>query len=187
MDVGGLPPPPTASEAIKIRIVESRRDLESARVLIREYREWLAEHREVTAFADSILEDGLRTLDAEIESLPGEYAEPTGALFLATTGRSPVGCAALRRLRPSVGELKRLYVRPEGRGQGLGELLTRAVLKQASALGYARVVLDTLPTMSSATALYRRLGFQPIAAYWASPVEESLFFEYRLKGPAATH
>jgi ribosomal protein S18 acetylase RimI-like enzyme len=80
-----------------------------------------------------------------------------------------------------VGEIKRVYVRPEGRGQGIGRRLTRAALDEAKRLGYHRVVLDTLPSMGSAVALYRKMGFRPIPAYWKHPVPGALFFEYALE------
>jgi ribosomal protein S18 acetylase RimI-like enzyme len=173
--------PTPGDEVVPIRPAVSLRDIEAVRALFREYRTWLAEHREVTAFADSILETGLRYFDEEIQSLPGSYVPPDGALFVATREGLPVGCAALRRVGPDAGELKRLYVRPDGRGLGIGRRLTRIVLEQAVKLGYDRVVLDTLPTMAAAIALYREMGFRPIGAYWASPIPESLFFEYRLE------
>jgi len=160
--------------------VRNAADLEAVRGLFIEYRQWLADHREVTAFADSILEVGLGYFDKEIDELPGAYGPPNGVLLLALEGGTPVGCGALREVRPQVGEIKRLYVRPSHRGTGLGRRLVRTLLSRARKLRYARVVLDTLPTMTEAIRLYRDLGFVPIAAYWPHPVGEALFFEYRL-------
>jgi ribosomal protein S18 acetylase RimI-like enzyme len=119
-------------------------------------------------------------MDEEIDHLPGDYRPPTGALFLALEGGGPIGCAALRRAKPGMGELKRLYVRPKGRKMGVGRRLTQTVLCRARRIGYRRVVLDTLPTMRPAIALYRSMGFQPTAPYWPSPVPGALFLEYRL-------
>lgn len=154
--------------------------MEAVRSLLREYRDWLATDREVTIFSDSILETGLRLMDEEIRTLPGDYMPPGGRLFLASVQGTPIGCVALRQLRPGVGELKRLYVRPAGRGKGIGERLTRAVLRRAKKLEYERVVLDSLPTMTAAVALYRRMGFRPIGPYWRHPFPGALFFEYVL-------
>ncbi|MGC2288800.1 MAG: GNAT family N-acetyltransferase [Thermoplasmata archaeon] len=176
LEQGPLWPPP-----VTIRAVVSPLEVETVRSLFWEYRDWLAVHREVTAFADSILERGLRDLDEEIRLLPGEYRPPHGMLFLASGGGTPIGCAALRQQRPGWGELKRVYVRDSGRGRGIGRRLTRAVLNRAKRVGYDRVVLDTLPTMVPAIALYRSMGFRPIPSYWRHPVPGALFFEYPLQ------
>lgn len=148
------------------------------------YRRWLARHREVTAFPDPVLREGLAGLDREIAGLPGEYAPPGGALFVGVEGGRAAGCAALRRWGGSTAEIKRVYVATGQRGGGLGRRLTQAALRRARALGYRRVVLDTLPTMTAAVQLYRRLGFRPIAPYWDHPVAGALFFEYRFARPS---
>jgi len=170
--------------AISVRLVKSDADLTAVRSLFLEYRGWLVEHREVTAFADSVLKRGLRYFDQEVEALPGGYGPPRGALYLAFHGTRPVGCGALRPLRANVGEIKRLYVQPSFRGAGLGRRITRVLLNRARKLGYRRVVLDTLPNMKAAIATYRSMGFVRIRAYWAHPYPSALFFEYRLKGRA---
>ncbi len=156
------------------------------RELFLEYRAWLVEHREVTAFDDAVFETGLRYFDREVETLPGEYGPPRGALFLAVREKRPVGLGALRPLRAGVGEAKRIYVRPEARGCGLGRRITRAILDRARVLGYERVVLDTLPKMAAAIHIYRAMGFVPIPAYWAHPYPSALFFEYRFPRPGRT-
>lgn len=166
-----------------IRLVTNPCDVADVRSLFLEYRTWLAEHREVTAFADSVLRVGLRALDEEIATLPGAYGPPRGALFLALEEGRSVGCGALRELPKNVAELKRVYVRPKARGNGLGRRITVAALNEARRMGYARVVLDTLPNMTAAIAIYRKMGFVPIGAYWAHPVEGALFFQYRLRPP----
>jgi putative acetyltransferase len=118
--------------------------------------------------------------DKELAELPGEYAPPSGRLFLAYDSDQLVGCVALRRIDPRTCEMKRLYVRPQGRGKGFGRKLTEIVIEAARELGYARMRLDTLPSMREATALYRTLGFQPIGSYRPNPVEGSLFLELAL-------
>jgi putative acetyltransferase len=176
------PDEPSPSPPLRVRRARSAADVKAARGLFQEYLRWLVEHREVTNFADSILERGVAEFEAEARALPGQYGPPGGALFLGFSGPLPIGCAGLRRLRRGIGEIKRVYVRPGFRGSGVGERLTRAALDEAGRLGYARAVLDTLPAMTAAIQLYRKMGFVPTERYWTHPVPDALFFEYRL-GP----
>jgi GNAT superfamily N-acetyltransferase len=169
-----------ARRRVEVREARSPSDRLAVGRLFREYFRWLRDHREVTDFDSSILQVGLQRFQSEIDALPGEYGAPDGALFLALADGRPVGCAALRRQAPGVAELKRLYVRALFRGTGAGRKLTLAVLGKAHRLGYQRVVLDTLPKMTAAAALYRRLGFRRTVAYWPHPVADALFFRIDL-------
>jgi ribosomal protein S18 acetylase RimI-like enzyme len=121
-----------------------------------------------------------QNFDEEFASLPGGYAPPSGALLLASVGGEPAGCVGLHTWEPGVSEMKRLYLRPAFRGQGVGRALVVAVMERARSLGYGRIRLDTLPTMLEAQELYRRLGFLEIAAYRASPIPGTRYFEARL-------
>lgn len=144
-------------------------DLECVRVLFREY----------AASLDFNL--CFQSFEQELASLPGKYAPPSGRLFLALIDGAPAGCAALRGLPDGTGELKRLYIRPAFRGQGLGRLLSERIITEARAIGYPALRLDTIETkMPQATALYRALGFQPIAPYYENPVPGALFMELKL-------
>lgn len=118
--------------------------------------------------------------DEELAGLPGEYAEPGGALLLACVGMEPAGCVGVRPLDAGVCEMKRLYVRPASRGLGLGDALARAAIAAARERGYERMRLDTLPSMASARRLYRALGFREIAAYRFNPVLGTAFLELAL-------
>lgn len=115
--------------------------------------------------------------ETELAGLPGRYAPPGGEMLLARgAGAVPLGCVALRPLdRLGLCEMKRLYVVPAGRGTGLGLALVEAVLGEARRIGYARVVLDTLPFMAEAVALYRRAGFTEIEPYYRTPVAGTIF------------
>jgi putative acetyltransferase len=117
----------------------------------------------------------------ELDGLPGGYAPPDGCLWLATCDRGEAaGCVALRRLEPGIGEMKRLYVRPEYRGTGLGKRLAQKVLEEAGSIGYRQIRLDTTPEMTEAIRLYESLGFARIAPYRPNPIEGAIYMEIKV-------
>jgi len=143
--------------------------LEQAGALFREY-------------ADSLPFDlGFQDFEQELARLPGPYAPPLGRLLLALVDEEPVGCVAIRPLADTTAELKRLYVRPAGRGIGAGRTLAQAAVEAAGALGYTRIVLDTAPGMDAAVGLYRSLGFVEIPAYRLNPVPGATYLELTLR------
>jgi GNAT superfamily N-acetyltransferase len=116
--------------------------------------------------------------DEELAGLPGAYGPPRGALLLAP-GK---GCVALRALDARTAEMKRLYLRPQARGTGLGRALAEAAVARARALGFARLVLDTIPgRMEEAVALYRSMGFRETAPYGETPTPGALCLELPLR------
>jgi putative acetyltransferase len=122
-----------------------------------------------------------QSFDKELEELPGAYGPPSGRLLLARCGDHAAGCIALRQLEAAVCEMKRLYVRPDYRGSGLGRMLVERLIAEARAIGYARMRLDTVASaMGDAIALYRRVGFKEIAPYSAIPIESALWMEMLL-------
>jgi GNAT superfamily N-acetyltransferase len=149
------------------QILEARTasDLESVRALFREYEQGVAEPRCFAGF------------EMELAALPGDYAPPAGALLLARDAAGDTGCVALRRLDAARGEMKRLYVRSGRRGSGLGRGLALAAIAAAREAGYKGMVLDTLPGMTEAIALYRSLGFAPRGPYSEAPTPGAIFFE----------
>lgn len=125
-------------------------------------------------YAQSLKVDlGFQNFDEELRNLPGEYAEPRGALLLAQVNGEIAGCCALRPLDgcdySNAAEMKRLYVRPAFRGLGLGRQLAEAILDAARHAGYACVLLDTLDDMEAARALYEDLGFEEVPPFYHNP------------------
>ena len=167
----------------KLRRVNWSTDLERVRRLFEDYRQWLADHRDRAPSSASVVKRGLGQIDKQIAELPGAYGPPRGEIILAFAREALVACGALRELEPTVGEIKRIYVRADHRGPGFGPRLTRSLLSRARELGYERVRVDTLPTMTAAIQFYQEMGFNPIPAYWPHPVSRALFFEYRMRKP----
>jgi len=153
---------------VEILAARGADDLDVIRALFREYAEGVGEPCCFAGF------------ERELAGLPGEYAPPQGALILARDGSAAAGCVALRRQDAERGEMKRLYVRARWRGTGLGRALALAAIGAAREAGYARLVLDTLPKMSEAIALYRTLGFKPSGPYSATPTPGAIFYELSL-------
>ena len=174
---------PESHPGTKIRRANWSNDIGTVRRLFQEYREWLADHRDPDSPTGASAEIGLGEIDRQIAGLPGEYGPPRGEILLAYAGEALVACGALREVEPKIGEIKRVYVRADHRGPGFGPRLTRALLDRARELGYERIRVDTLPTMTSAIEFYQEMGFTPIAAYWPHPVSRARFFEYRLSKP----
>ena len=117
---------------------------------------------------------GFQHFGDELENLPGDYADPQGALLLAMVDGELAGCCALRPLMsvdyPNAGEMKRLYVRNTYRRLGLGRQLAEAILDAARVAGYHHVLLDTISEMESARALYKDLNFKEIPPYYHNPI-----------------
>ncbi len=149
-------------------VATSGRQLQQVRELFREYHRWVDEPCCFAGF------------EQELAGLPGEYGPPDGLLLLALADGHPAGCVALRPFDSGRGEMKRLYVRPAFQGVGLGKRLTQAAIEAARATGRHALLLDTLPKMSSAIALYAALGFARRDAYSSRPTPGALFFELRL-------
>src|SRR3984893_13384806 len=149
--------------------VESPAQIEQARELFLEYAQSLG------------FSLCFQSFDQELAGLPGDYAPPGGMLLLATSNGHPAGCVALHKLAPDVCEMKRLYVRPQFRGKGLGRELAKKIIAEARQLGYKKLRLDTVePVMKTAVAMYRQLGFREIPPYRQNPIEGALYMELQL-------
>jgi ribosomal protein S18 acetylase RimI-like enzyme len=150
------------STGIRIAPADGLCDLDVVRGLFREY-------------AHSLQVDlCFQQFDQELAALPWDYAAPRGSLLLATVFGEAAGCCALRPLEgvdyANACEMKRLYVRPQFRGLGLGRSLAEAILDQARQAGFDCVLLDTLDDMEAARALYDDLGFDDIPPYYFNPI-----------------
>ena len=122
-----------------------------------------------------------QNFDKELAGLPGGYAPPEGRLLLAEYEGQLAGCVALHTLEPGICEMKRLYLRPQFRGKGLGRALADHIIAEARQIGYQRIRLDTVePAMKDAVAMYRRIGFREIAPYCANPIAGALYMELSL-------
>lgn len=118
--------------------------------------------------------------EGELTSLPGEYSPPGGTILLARFDGAAAGCVALRRIDGETCEMKRLYVRPQRRGRGIGRRLAEKVIERARSLGYHAMRLDTVKTMVEANSLYHELGFREIGPYRYNPLDGASYKELRL-------
>jgi len=122
-----------------------------------------------------------QNFDKELAGLPGDYAPPDGRLLLATYENQLAGCVALHQLEPQICEMKRLYLRPQFRGKGLGRVLADQIIAEARQIGYQRMRLDTVePVMKDAVAMYCVIGFQEIRPYRTNPIAGALYMELQL-------
>lgn len=150
---------------IKIIEAKTEEDFSAARKLFKEYAHSLE------------IDPAFQSYEEELSRMEKIYGPPSGALFLALREGSPVGCVGLRKLDELTCEMKRLYVKTEARGRGTGENLCRRSIEKAGMIGYKRMRLDTLPSMSAARALYRKLGFHKIKPYYHNPYSGTTYME----------
>jgi ribosomal protein S18 acetylase RimI-like enzyme len=140
--------------------------------------EWASARALVEAYAASLPIDlAFQNFAQELENFSTEYSEPHGAFLLAEQQGRHLGCVGVRPFAEGVAEMKRLYVAPTARGLGVGKQLALASLETARRLGYTRILLDTLPTLTSALALYRSMGFRTIEPYRFNPEPDAIFME----------
>lgn len=190
--LGSRPLPLADTPLVVLAVPDDAQELAEAQAIFREYAMSLK------------IDLCFQNFEQELAGLPGDYAEPRGALLLALVetsatqapsaapslvrpdGRSlqVAGCCALRPLDTvdyaNAAEMKRLYVRPGFRGLGLGRQLVEAVLDAARGAGYACVLLDTLDDMESARALYEDLGFVEVPPYYHNPIAGSHYLKVEL-------
>jgi GNAT superfamily N-acetyltransferase len=153
-----LMPPPTSSNSFTVSAARSVPEMTATAALFRAYAKTLDIDLAPQGFA------------REVEALPGIYGPPSGEIILAKRGDHVLGCIAIKPLEPPhMCEIKRLFVREQVRGIGVGKALVEAAIQTARDLGYREIKLDTLPQMQGAIALYQACGFVPIPPYGSHP------------------
>jgi len=155
---------------MKMKIIRAQApgEIEEVRRLFREYETFLG------------VDLCFQSFEEELAGLPGKYAPPDGALLIAVDGHEVAGCVAFKRLAAGVCEMKRLFVRPEYRGQGLGRMLAERIIDEAEQLGYPLMWLDSFTRLKEAMGLYESLGFKRRKPYYHNPLPGVVYLELEL-------
>jgi putative acetyltransferase len=153
---------------MKIIIASSLDEYMAARDLVSAYQRWLGMDLEFQGFT------------SELENLPMMYGPPGGAMLLAQEDGVWVGCVGLRRCSDGNAEMKRMFVRPDYQGRGIGWALTRQIITVARQMQYPAIRLDTVPRLDRAIRLYERVGFILIPPYRHNPDPDAVFMELKL-------
>ena len=153
------------SDKILIKTVQTKEDYFLAKKLILEYVAWLR------------IDLSFQNFDAEMAALPEMYNEQNGGLFLAFKNDEAIGIAGLRRFSITESEVKRMFVKEDARGFGIGKLLLQKCIETARKAGYNKIKLDTADFMQTAIKLYIDNGFMEIPAYRYNPHEAARYFE----------
>ncbi len=160
---------PISSLSISVHMqiirAQTSNHLDQIRTLFREYEQFLN------------VDLCFQGFEEELAGLPGKYAPPDGALFLALKDQETAGCVAVRPLEAGICEMKRLYIRPSCRGLGLGKKLAETIISEAENLKYRLMRLDTLETLTEAMGLYHSMGFSRTSAYYHNPLQDVIYWE----------
>jgi ribosomal protein S18 acetylase RimI-like enzyme len=149
--------------------VKTAKHLDEIRQLFREYENFLG------------VDLCFQGFEEELAKLPGEYIPPKGSLLLAVDGKNTAGCVALRGFNGDVCEMKRLYLRSEYRGYGIGRKLSKKIIEEAERIGYSSIRLDTLKNLKEAMGLYESLGFKRVDPYYDNALPGVMYWELQLK------
>lgn len=152
----------------EIKYVSAYDKLEDVRRLITEYTNSLG------------IDLDFQNYDKETADLNGRYGPPNGRMYICYVNNLPAGIIGLTGFAPKIGEMKRLYVKPEFRGMGIAKKLCEIIISDAIKIGYEKILLDSLPDMYAAQHLYRLLGFEEIDAYYTNPVEGTIYMSKKL-------
>ena len=153
-----------------------------------EIRNLFSEYTQMLVEGDPSFQEYLKIqhYDAELNCPESKYAPPYGRLYIALWNSIPAGCVALRRMDSENCEMKRLFVRSEHRGKGIGGRLVQQIIDDARAIGYKRMLLDTLPFLERAISMYRNLGFREIPIYNDSPMSSVIYMQLDLDTASGT-
>ena len=160
---------------MKIVKVKSLEEINEVKKLFLEYEAFLR--------AELDIDISFQHFESELDQLPGKYAQPSGILLLAKEEQKALACGALRSFGPiqkNTCEMKRLYVRPEGRRLGLARKIATRLIQEARVLSYSTMVLDTSDRLKAAMNLYESLGFKRIEAYYYNPVPDVVYWKLDL-------
>ena len=150
---------------IEILEAKTEQDMYAVRELFKEYTDGLG------------IDLTFQNYEQELAGLKTIYLPPSGSLLLARYNGSFVGCVGLRKLDNVSCEMKRLYIKPGTRSRGLGSALCKRIIQKGKQLGFKRMRLDTLASMTGALTLYKRLGFYEIEPYYKNPIPETVYME----------
>lgn len=163
--------------AVRYRVIDWAVDGERVQGLFQQYRQWIADHADTSEAATDRVRQGLSLLDGLIGRLPETYGPPNGDILLWYEKDDLIACGAIRPVAPGIGELKRVYIRDDYRGEEFGKPFVRAHIARARELGLQRLRSYALGSMTSAIDFYQELGFRRIPAYWTHPASGTVFFE----------
>lgn len=155
---------------VKFKIAKSDQDFEIGKNLFQAYAKAIG------------IDLAFQNFDTELNNLKVQYHEPDGTLFLIYSQENqPIGCVGIRKLDDSICELKRMYLKASFRGKGIGKRMMEESIKAARKMGYEKIRLDTLATMTPAIKLYKKYDFHEIAPYRFNPIEGAIYFEKALQ------
>ncbi len=134
-----------------------------------------------TTYANSLnISLDFQNFEEELHIINSMYGSPTGCLLLVYDQEAPIACAAYRKIGDGICELKRMYIQPNYRGQGIGQELVKLLCEKAKLNGYNLMRLDTLDFMIPAITLYHNNGFYDIDAYYHNPNDGVVYMEKQL-------
>lgn len=156
------------TEMINIIHIGSDTEIEEVRSLFQEYETYLG------------IDLCFQNFEEELQNLPGDYSPPHGCLLMGKHGDDTAGCVALRKIENGICEMKRLFVRPQSQGLGIGRALAETIIAEARRIGYQLMRLDTIPSMKRARCLYMSLGFKESTPYYQNPIPGTTYLELKL-------
>lgn len=157
-----------SSDPISLLIAETPADIEAVKSIFQEYLEFIED------FLCQPLD--FQGTEKEFSTFPAVY----DFLVLAKLGDHPVAACGVKKFKPGISELKRLFARPEGRGHNLGERLTVMAMEESKRRGFSEMYLDTDPGLTHAVKIYKKLGYTEIPRYYDNPMGCSLYMKISL-------